>query len=114
LINLGFITEGKPAAVLITPSLGVPNWSVIYIINTAPPSGKAKSSRAAVYIFTFVFFLLMQSEFFCEILQSELSGGILVCSILLFASAVLTEYISSVVDATVKTGIIRQVDASKA
>jgi hypothetical protein len=33
---LGFITEGKHAAVLITPSLGVPNWSVIYIINTAP------------------------------------------------------------------------------
>jgi hypothetical protein len=34
--NLDFITEGKLAAVLITPSLGVPNWSVIYIINTAP------------------------------------------------------------------------------
>jgi hypothetical protein len=33
---LGFITEGKLVAVLITPSLGVPNWSVIYIINTAP------------------------------------------------------------------------------
>jgi hypothetical protein len=33
---LGFITEGKLAAVLITPSLGVPNWSVIYIINTMP------------------------------------------------------------------------------
>jgi hypothetical protein len=33
---LGFITEGKLAAVLITPSLGIPNWSVIYIINTAP------------------------------------------------------------------------------
>jgi hypothetical protein len=33
---LGFITEGKLAAVLITSSLGVPNWSVIYIINTAP------------------------------------------------------------------------------
>jgi hypothetical protein len=33
---LGFITEEKLAAVLITPSLGVPNWSVIYIINTAP------------------------------------------------------------------------------
>jgi hypothetical protein len=33
---LGFITEGKLAAVLITPSLGVPNWSVIYIINTTP------------------------------------------------------------------------------
>jgi hypothetical protein len=26
---LGFITEGKLAAVFITPSLGVPNWSVI-------------------------------------------------------------------------------------
>jgi hypothetical protein len=37
LINLGFISEGKLAAVLITPSLGGPNWSVIYIINTAPP-----------------------------------------------------------------------------
>jgi hypothetical protein len=24
--------------VLITPSLGVPNWLVIYIINTAPPT----------------------------------------------------------------------------
>jgi hypothetical protein len=35
---LGFITEGKLDAVLITPSLGVPNWSVIYIINTAPAS----------------------------------------------------------------------------
>jgi hypothetical protein len=33
---LSFITEGKLAAVFITPSLGVPNWSVIYIINTAP------------------------------------------------------------------------------
>jgi hypothetical protein len=29
-----FLTEGKLAAMLITPSLGVPNWSVIYI-NTA-------------------------------------------------------------------------------
>jgi hypothetical protein len=33
---LGFITEGKLAVVLITPSLGIRNWSVIYIINTAP------------------------------------------------------------------------------
>jgi hypothetical protein len=39
LINLGFITEGRLAAVLITPSLGVPNWSVIYI-NTAPSNSK--------------------------------------------------------------------------
>jgi hypothetical protein len=32
-----FLTKGKLVVVLITPSLGVPNWSVIYIINTAPP-----------------------------------------------------------------------------
>jgi hypothetical protein len=33
---LGFTTEGRLAAMLIIPSLGVPNWSVIYIINTTP------------------------------------------------------------------------------
>jgi hypothetical protein len=33
---LGFTTEGRLADVLIIPSLGVLNWSVIYIINTAP------------------------------------------------------------------------------
>jgi hypothetical protein len=33
---LGFITEGKLTAVLIIPFLGVSNWSIIYIINTAP------------------------------------------------------------------------------
>jgi hypothetical protein len=38
LIYLGFITEGKLAAIFITPSLGVPNWPVIYIINTKPPA----------------------------------------------------------------------------
>jgi hypothetical protein len=32
LIYLGFITEGKLAAVLIKPSLGVSNWLVIYTI----------------------------------------------------------------------------------
>jgi hypothetical protein len=32
-----FLTEGILAAVLITPSLEVPNWSVIYI-NTAQQS----------------------------------------------------------------------------
>jgi hypothetical protein len=41
---LGFITEGKLAAVLITPSLGVPNWSVIYIINTAPSRGQISNN----------------------------------------------------------------------
>jgi hypothetical protein len=34
-INLGFLLREKLAVVLIIPSLGVPNWSVIYI-NTAP------------------------------------------------------------------------------
>jgi hypothetical protein len=28
--NLGFITEGKLAAIFIKPSLGVSNWAVIY------------------------------------------------------------------------------------
>jgi hypothetical protein len=41
---LGFITERKLIAVLIIPSLGVPNWSVIYIINTAP-SDHSKTQR---------------------------------------------------------------------
>jgi hypothetical protein len=36
--NLGFITKGRLAALLIIPSLGVPNWSIIYIINTTPSS----------------------------------------------------------------------------
>jgi hypothetical protein len=31
-LNLGFITEGKLAAIFIKPSLGVSNWSVIYYI----------------------------------------------------------------------------------
>jgi hypothetical protein len=38
LTYLGFITEGKLAAIFITPSLGVPKWPVIYIINTEPPT----------------------------------------------------------------------------
>jgi hypothetical protein len=52
---LGFINEGKLAAVLITLSLGVPNWSVIYIINTAPSTsflaplpGRKKTSARGV------------------------------------------------------------------
>jgi hypothetical protein len=49
---LGFITEGKLAAVLIRPSLGVPNWSVIYIINTAP---------STIFYFVYCFALL----YFC-------------------------------------------------
>jgi hypothetical protein len=41
--NLGFKTERRLAAVLIIPSLGVPNWSVIYIINIAPSEVLIKS-----------------------------------------------------------------------
>jgi hypothetical protein len=51
LIYLGFITEGKLAAVLITPSLGVPNWPIIYIINTAPPKGWAGRRKIGVGFF---------------------------------------------------------------
>jgi hypothetical protein len=39
--NLGFITEGKLAAIFIKPSLGVSNWPVIYIINYTPTSSLA-------------------------------------------------------------------------
>jgi hypothetical protein len=34
MINLSFLTEGKLAAIFIKPSLGVPNWPVIYFINS--------------------------------------------------------------------------------
>jgi hypothetical protein len=36
-----FRTEGKLAAVLIKPSLGVSNWPVIYFINYTPTSSLA-------------------------------------------------------------------------
>jgi hypothetical protein len=38
---LGFITEGKLAAIFIKPSLGVSNWPVIYIIKYTPTSSLA-------------------------------------------------------------------------
>jgi hypothetical protein len=47
-IYLGFTTEGRLAAMLITPSLGVPNWSVIYI-NTAP--SPINSSVCIIFLF---------------------------------------------------------------
>jgi hypothetical protein len=37
-LNLGFITEGKLAAIFIKPSHGVSNWPVIYFINYTPTS----------------------------------------------------------------------------
>jgi hypothetical protein len=68
-----FLTKGKLVAVLITPSLGVSNWLVIYIINTAPPTSflaplprKKKTSARGVshahpllcFKFCFTLFLL--------------------------------------------------------
>jgi hypothetical protein len=51
--NLGFITEGKLAAIFIKPSLGVSNWPVILLhqihannslalFNTAPSIGSSQ------------------------------------------------------------------------
>jgi hypothetical protein len=42
-INLGFTTEERLVAVLIIPSLGIPNCSVIYI-NTAPSTPHVEES----------------------------------------------------------------------
>jgi hypothetical protein len=44
--NLGFITEGKLAAIFIKPSLGVFNWPVIYFINYTPTSSLAPFNTA--------------------------------------------------------------------
>jgi hypothetical protein len=54
-INLGFIAEGRLAVVLIIPSLGVPNWLVIYI--SIPhhqsvmiqPVPKSKKEQKSIY-----------------------------------------------------------------
>jgi hypothetical protein len=72
-----FLTEGKLDVVLITPSLGVPNWSVIYIINTVPPTiflaplpGKKKTSARGVshthplLCFKFCFTLFLLASFY--------------------------------------------------
>jgi hypothetical protein len=77
LINLCFVTEGKLVAGLITPSLGVSNCLVIYIINTAPPTsflallpGKKKTSARGVshahplLCFKFCFTLFLLASFY--------------------------------------------------
>jgi hypothetical protein len=78
--NLGFITEGKFATVLIIPSLGVPNWSVIYIINTAPSSnfsgavaGERKTSaRGVSHAQSFTLFLVLLYFIFACIFLSKI------------------------------------------
>jgi hypothetical protein len=77
---LGFITEGKLAAVLITPSLGVPNWSVIYIINTAPSTSflapllgrKKTSARGVLHAQSFTLFLVLLYFIFACIFLSKI------------------------------------------
>jgi hypothetical protein len=70
-----FLTEGILAAVLITPSLGVPNWSVI--INTAQQSSffgivarekedfcKESFARTSFTLFLFCFTLFLLVSFY--------------------------------------------------
>jgi hypothetical protein len=64
---LGFTTKGKLAAVLITPSLGVLNWSVIYIINAAPSTSflapllerKKTSAKGVSHAQSFTLFIVL-------------------------------------------------------
>jgi hypothetical protein len=66
--------------VLITPSLGVPNWSVIYIINTAPSSkfsgalpGREKTSaRGVSHAQSFTLFLVLLYFIFACIVLSKI------------------------------------------
>jgi hypothetical protein len=70
---LGFTTEGRLAAVLIIPSLGVPNWLVIYIINTAPSSKfsgtvageKEDFCKGSLACTIFYFFYCVSLLYFC-------------------------------------------------
>jgi hypothetical protein len=79
-IYLGFTTKGRLAAVLITPSLGVPNWSVIYIINTAPstsflvplPGRKKTSARGVSHAQSFTLFLVFLYFIFACIFLSKI------------------------------------------
>jgi hypothetical protein len=81
LINLGFITEGRLVVVLITPSLGVPNWSVIYI-NTAPsisflaplPGKKKTSARGVSHAQSFTLFLVLLYFIFACIVLSKIQN----------------------------------------
>jgi hypothetical protein len=76
---LGFITEGKLDVVLITPSLGVPNWSVIYIINTAPstsfvaplPGREKTSARGVSHAQSFTLFIVLLYFIFACIVLSK-------------------------------------------
>jgi hypothetical protein len=78
-LNLGFITEGKLAAILIKPSLGVSNWPVIYFINYTPTSSLAPFITAPSNAIKFFWRRcqgkrrLLQGEFHTHILYFVLS-----------------------------------------
>jgi hypothetical protein len=86
--------------VLITPSLGVPNWPVIYIINTAPPTSflaslpaKKKTSARGVshahplLCLLFFFILFWLASFYQK--HTKISFLIVVTLLLLVHYAVL-------------------------
>jgi hypothetical protein len=82
-INIGFITEGILVAVLITPSLGVPNWSVIYI-NTAPSTSflapllgrKKTSTRGVSHAQSFTLFFVLLYFIFTSIFLSKIQKNL--------------------------------------
>jgi hypothetical protein len=66
-----FTTEGRLAAVLIIPSLGVPNWSIIYINKFSGAIAgekedfcKGSLSRTIFYFFLFCFILFLLASFY--------------------------------------------------
>jgi hypothetical protein len=96
---LDFITEGKLAAVLITPSLGVPNWSVIYIINIAPSTSflapllgrKKTSARGVSHTQSFTFFILLLYFIFACIVLSKIQKNSFLYSCFYLLALVLLE-----------------------
>jgi hypothetical protein len=68
-----FRTEGKFVAIVIKPSLGVPNWPVIYFINYTPTSSLAPFITApskaikslTSNLFTLLLFFLCSLFYFC-------------------------------------------------
>jgi hypothetical protein len=73
---LGFITDGKLAAIFIKPSLGFSNWPVIYFINYTPISFLAPSSLRHQQVFWRRCWgkrRLLQGEFCTHILYFVLS-----------------------------------------
>jgi hypothetical protein len=64
--NLGFVTEGKLAALFIKPSLGVSNWSVIYFINYTPTSSLAPFITAPSNASKFSGAVAREKEDFCK------------------------------------------------